>query len=148
MPKMLIDFSQEDADKLKDYAAQHGHKVKPFVEYLVRMQIGSVPPPQVQPVKMQPAQAAPAQATAKSAPAQAQPERKPEQVKPVESRSQVAPEQAQPSAAPKKRDLSKFNEKVSAQVFTDGQEFMLNRFGKRTFYSTAEEAETARAGSI
>jgi hypothetical protein len=148
MKRIQIDLPEDVHTAMIEQAAQHGHRLKPFLEFIISVQAGHVPPPQVQPVKMQPAQAAPAQATAKSAPAQAQPERKPEQVKPVESRSQVAPEQAQPSAAPKKRDLSKFNEKVSAQVFTDGQEFMLNRFGKRTFYSTAEEAETARAGSI
>lgn len=145
MPKMLIDLSTEDVAKLRDLAAQHGHKVKPFVEYLVRMQIGSVPPPKVQPVKMQPAQAKPAQA---------QPERSPEQVQPTKSRSQVKPEQAQPVkeqpaqgatiTAPRKRDLAKFTEKVSTQIFTDGEEFMLNRFGKRTFHKTAQEAEAAR----
>ena len=176
MSKMLIDLSTEDAAKLKDYAAQHGHKVKPFVEYLVRMQIGSVPPPQVQPVKMQPAQAATERAAAKSAPAQATPERKPEQVKPVKAapqgmREDVAalahlmksqPQEDRKEEAPKRqpkpwtpnKNLSAYSEEVDpgSGIFTDGKSFavQVGPVGRQKahFFEYLHEAEEFLADEV
>ena len=50
MSKMLIEFSENESHLLKELATSHGQAVKPFVEYLVKMQIGTVPRPTVEPV--------------------------------------------------------------------------------------------------
>ena len=128
MPKMLIDLSTEDATKLRDLAAEHGHKLKPFVEYLLRMQIGSVPPPKVQPVRMQPAQT-----TAQDKPAQTQPERSPAKVEALRDllkpSAQVQPEKVTQTRMPKpwapNRNPAAYTEEVDpgSGIFTDGKSF-------------------------
>ncbi len=145
MKRIQIDLPENVHSAMIEQAAQHGHRLKPFLEFIISVQAGHVPPPQIQPVQVSPTKDTPE----KVKPAQAQPERSLEQAQPTQSRSQVQPEQVQPIqgatiAAPRKRDLAKFNEKVSTQIFTDGEEFMLNKFGKRTFHRTAQEAEAAR----
>lgn len=148
MPKMLIDLSTEDATKLRDLAAEHGHKVKPFVEYLVRMQIGSVPPPKVQPVKMQPTQDT----------AQAQPERSPAKVEALRDllkpSAQVQPEKATQTRTPKpwtpNRNTAAYTEEVDpgSGIFTDGKSFAVQygpvgRRGVKYFEDLAEAEEFA-----
>lgn len=153
MPKMLIDLSTEDAAKLRDLAAEHGHKLKPFVEYLLRMQIGSVPPPKVQPVKMQPAQA-----TAQDKPTQAQPERSPAKVEALRDllkpSAQVQPEKVTQTRTPKpwtpNRNTAAYTEEVDpgSGIFTDGKSFAVQygpvgHRGVKYFEDLAEAEEFA-----
>ena len=66
MKRVLIDLPENVHKAITEQAAQNGRKLKPFLEFIISVQAGHVPPPQVQPVKVKPAQAAP--------------ERKPEQL--------------------------------------------------------------------
>ena len=50
MSKMLIEFNEDESHLLKVMAANHGQAVKPFVEYLVKMQIGVLPAPTAKPL--------------------------------------------------------------------------------------------------
>jgi len=52
MKRIQIDLDAEDVSDLKALAASRGHLLKPFIEYLLRVQIGALP--EVQPVKDQP----------------------------------------------------------------------------------------------
>ena len=150
MPKMLIDLSTEDVNLLRDLATMHGHKVKPFVEYLVRMQIGAVPPPSVQPVKLQPERSE-------------QIERIPEKVQPVEdTHEEVQPVKvnpltaARPAEQPHKRtpkpwepnkNLAAYTEETEAGsgIFTDGKSYAIQTgpIGRQTphFYQHLWQVE-------
>jgi hypothetical protein len=79
MKRVLIDLPEHVHKAMTEQAAQHGRKLKPFLEYVLFIQAGHVQPPQVQPVKVQPAPAAPERKAVKVQPAPAAPERKPEQ---------------------------------------------------------------------
>ena len=59
MKRVLIDLPEHVHKAMTEQASQHGRKLKPFLEYVLCVQAGHVPPPQVKPVKMQPAPAAP-----------------------------------------------------------------------------------------
>ena len=52
LKRIQIDLDAEDVSKLKALAASRGHLLKPFIEYLLNVQIGALP--EVQPVKAQP----------------------------------------------------------------------------------------------
>lgn len=58
MKRVLIDLPENVHKAMSEQAAQHGRKLKPFLEFIISVQAGHVPPPQVQPVKVKPAQAA------------------------------------------------------------------------------------------
>ena len=60
--KILIEITEQEAEQLGELAREHGNKVKPFIEYLIRLQLGAVSPPTVQPVKI-PVQDLPAENT-------------------------------------------------------------------------------------
>jgi len=50
--RIQIDLNAEDVSDLKALAASRGHLLKPFIEYLIKVQIGALQ--EVQPVKAQP----------------------------------------------------------------------------------------------
>ena len=169
MKRVLIDLPENVHKAITEQAAQYGHKLKPFLEFIISVQAGHVPPPQVQPVKVKPAQAATERTTAKSAPAQATPERKPEQVKPVENapqgmREDVAalahlmksqPQEDRKEEAPKRqpkpwvpnKNLLAYTEEVDpgTGIFTDGKSFAVQTGPagrqKAHFFEYLHEAE-------
>lgn len=57
MKRVLIDLPEHVHKAMTEQAAQHGRKLKPFLEFIISVQAGHVPPEQVQPVKVKPAQA-------------------------------------------------------------------------------------------
>lgn len=149
MPKMLIDLSSADAEALKDYAAKYGHKVKPFVEYLIRVQLGILPEPSLKVAQLKPRKEEPAKEPVKATPERSHAEepKKSALVKAREELQAIEPLQEGTTEGPRKRDLAKFTERVSSQIFTDGVEFMLNKFGRRTFHKSQDEAERTRDNS-
>ena len=52
LKRIQIDLDAEDVSKLKALAASRGHLLKPFIEYLLKVQIGVMH--EVTPVKAQP----------------------------------------------------------------------------------------------
>jgi len=128
MKRIQIDLSTETIEALAKMAEQHGHKVKPFVEYLVRMQIGAVPEPSVRPVNF--AEDAPRTV----APAQENHEEETPQPAPRKSAAQYT-HLLQPSAeeAPKRqpkpwtpnRNALAYTEETDtgSGIFTDGKNF-------------------------
>lgn len=50
--KFILELTEEEAQQLATLAEQHGNKFKPFAEYLLRLQLGTVKPPTVQPVQI------------------------------------------------------------------------------------------------
>lgn len=152
---MLIELNDEEAAQLKELAAEHGHRVKPFVEYLLRMQLGIVPPPKVQPVKVDRAQATPERKPAQSAPQ----EEATQTATAAKPRPDVAALQSllKPSAqeAPKRipkpwtpnKNLSAYTEETDtgSGIFTDGKSFavQVGPAGRQTahFFEYLHEAE-------
>lgn len=160
MHRMLIELNDEEAAQLKELATEHGQRVKPFVEYLLRMQLGIIPPPSVKPVKVARAQVEPQTDI---------PERKPAQSAPQEEATQTAtaakprPDVAalqsllKPSAQePPKRipkpwapnkNLSAYTEETDtgSGIFTDGKSFAVQAgpVGRQTahFFEYLHEAE-------
>lgn len=71
MRRIQIDLPADVHRAITEMAAQHGHRLKPFIEFIISVQAGHVPPPQVRPVKftaekvtaekVKPAQTAPEQ---------------------------------------------------------------------------------------
>lgn len=47
MKRIQIDLSNETADKLERMGKDHGHRLKPFLEYLLNIQSGECPEPYV-----------------------------------------------------------------------------------------------------
>lgn len=45
MARIQIDLDKSTHSALTELAARHGHKLKPFIEYLLRMQVGELPEP-------------------------------------------------------------------------------------------------------
>lgn len=146
MPKMLIELSNEDAAKLRDLAEQNGSKVKPFVEFLVRVQIGSLPPPTLQPVHFNPVQDTVERSPrpeiltkATTLPEQPEEDRKEEEPQPERMRPDVAAHrdllkpstQAAPKQQPKpwtpNKNLSAYTEETDtgSGIFTDGKSFAI-----------------------
>ena len=52
MKSFRLELSEEEAEQLNALAIDHGNKFKPFAEYLLRLQIGTVKPPTVQPLEI------------------------------------------------------------------------------------------------
>lgn len=50
--KILIELTEDEATLLEGLARKHGNRTKPFIEYLIRLQLGTVPPPTVAAVAM------------------------------------------------------------------------------------------------
>lgn len=48
--KFLLELTTQEAEQLNALAIAHGNKSKPFAEYLLRLQLGTVQPPTVRPV--------------------------------------------------------------------------------------------------
>jgi hypothetical protein len=171
MPKILIDLTTHDAALLKTLAEQHGQKLKPFIEYLLKMQVGSVPVPSVRPVQI------PKQETPKEKPEQEQrketrketqaeePEqiaprrktaienaRKPEQEPTQEPQQETRTETTQgtgtetPQWKPNKIDGA-YKEKAADRIYTDGMSYRLNLFGSVYYFQTLPEAEAKRDGN-
>jgi hypothetical protein len=163
MPKILIDLTTHDAALLKTLAEQHGQKLKPFIEYLLKMQVGSVPVPSVRPVQI------PKQETPKEKPEQEQrketrketqaeePEqitprrktaienaRKPEQETQQETRTETTQEVN--AWKPNKIDGA-YKEKAADRIYTDGTSYRLNLFGSVYYFQTLAQAEAKRDGN-
>lgn len=52
MKSFRLELTEQEAEQLTELATAHGNKFKPFAEYLLRLQLGAVPPPTVKPVKI------------------------------------------------------------------------------------------------
>lgn len=89
--KFLLELTEQEAEQLTELAAAHGNKFKPFAEYLLRLQLGAVKPPIVQPVVI------PEQEHANRKLPKVEPEQKTAKVKPPKEQPRtVTPEQEQP----------------------------------------------------
>jgi hypothetical protein len=151
MPKILIDLNTEDTDKLKALATQHGHKLKPFIEYLLKLQTGTLAAPTAKPVQI-PKQE-PRQEPRKEEPEQITPRRKtaienarkPEQEptqEPQQETTQGTGTEA-PQWKPNKIDGA-YKEKAADRIYTDGISYRLNLFGSVYYFQTLAEAEAKR----
>ena len=118
--KFILELTTQEAEQLTELAAAHGNKFKPFAEYLLRLQLGTVKPPTVQPVVI-PEQESPNGKPAKEEPVQVLPAQKPVKVKPT---------------------------KQEPRTVTPEQDDIKERFGsfvyKGEYYSTRQEAEAVR----
>jgi hypothetical protein len=121
MPKILIDLDTKETDKLKALATQHGHKVKPFIEYLLKLQTGSLQIPTARPVKIPP---------------QGHTAEVPKGIK-VEAPQEVK------SWKPN-RNEGAYKVKVSDRIYSDGESFRMNLFGSVHYFQTLAEAEVER----
>ena len=72
MPRIQIDLSEENAAKLRDLATIHGHRLKPFIEYLIRMQLQAADERATRPAHTE--QQEPEQVTNERRPEQEEPE--------------------------------------------------------------------------
>lgn len=164
MPKILIDLNTEDADKLKALATQHGHKLKPFIEYLLKLQTGTLAAPTAKPVQIPkqetrtetprevPAQY-PRQEPRREEPEQITPRRKtaienarkPEQKLQQETRTETTQgtEAEVQQWKPNKIDGT-YKEKAADRIYTDGISYRLNLFGSVYYFQTLAEAEAKR----
>lgn len=52
--RLLIDLDIFTEKKLQDLAKHHNQKLKPFIEYLCRLQVGMQKPPTVKPLDLSP----------------------------------------------------------------------------------------------
>jgi heme-binding NEAT domain protein len=50
MKAFRLELTEEEAIQLNTLAIEHGNKFKPFAEYLLRLQLGTAPPPTVSPM--------------------------------------------------------------------------------------------------
>jgi hypothetical protein len=108
MKRVLIDLPEHVHKAMTEQAAQHGRKLKPFLEYVLFIQAGHVQPPQVQPVKVQPAPAAPERKAVKVQPAPAAPERKAVKVQPAPAAPERKAVKVQPAPAAPERKPEQF----------------------------------------
>jgi hypothetical protein len=135
MPRMLIDLTEKEAQELKELATLHGHKVKPFVEYIVRMQIGTLPAPTVAPLALSPAQDT----------EQETHEEEPQQEQREEPRAGRAPRMIKPWIPNK--NLAAYTEETEpgSGIFTDGKSFavQVGPVGRQSahFFQFIHEAE-------
>jgi len=144
MPRMLIDLTETEAQALKVLATEHGHKVKPFVEYLVRMQIGTLPAPTVAPLALIPTQDT-EQETYEEEPQQEHRERETRTEHHEEPRTGRAPRAAK-QWTPNK-NLAAYTEETEpgSGIFTDGKSFavQVGPVGRQSahFFQFEHEAE-------
>ena len=156
MKRIQIDLPENVHSAMIEQAAQHGHRLKPFLEFIISVQAGHVPPPQIQPIKVSPTKDTPE----KVKPAQAQPERSPEQVQPskvdhlrdlLKPSTQIAPEKAEQKRQPKtwtpNKNLLAYTEETDtgSGIFTDGKSFAVQTGPagrqKAHFFEYLHEAE-------
>jgi hypothetical protein len=158
--KYLISLAPEDVAKLEALADTHGRTPTGMITYLIRVQLGTLP--EVQPVRAQPLTATeriPTKEARPVAPAKdTQPEHTEEQTgksaliaaRPKEHRTEAptkdrtqgtdkAPEQE----APISKNAAEYTERIGSGIYSNGTHYTLNKFGKRTFYRTLQEAQKA-----
>lgn len=114
MKKFLIDLTEQEAQQLTELARQHGNRLKPFAEYLLRLQLGAVNPPTVAPVALPP---------------EGEPHKD-------EHKTRTNPAKVKPSGAAPKKDKPQEDEDPIKERFGVFQY-------KGDIYSTREEAEAA-----
>jgi hypothetical protein len=118
--KILIELTEDEVTLLEGLARRHGNRTKPFIEYLIRLQLGTVPLPTVAPVAM-PEQEPVNGKPRTNEPQQAIPKTETQAQKPVKSR----PTKEQPQ-----------------------EDDIQERFGmftyKGSYYGTLQEAEAAK----
>jgi len=129
LKRIQIDLEPEMVHMLSVLSEQHGMNTKNFVEYIVRIATGLLPPPPIAPLT--------ATQSNKETPAIAAKEPETDLFsEPQANKRQDATEPPQPP----KRDERLFTTKVARSIFTDGKEFRLNKFGKISYHTSLEEA--------
>jgi len=163
MRRIQIDLSEDTAETLTRIAHDHGHKLKPFLEYLLNLQAEQLPEPYAAPAQIphaQPTTTPPARITPPAAPpshvrdtAQGT-EEEPAQEPPRRSAIQDArpePPKREPRAWIPNKNLSAYSEEVEPGIFTDGKSFAVQSgpIGKQAphFFQYLTEAEQFKEGS-
>lgn len=134
--KILIEIDPETENAIRTMATRHGNRLKPFIEYLLRLQAGTVPPPSVALVKLS---AKGPSAPEESVPVGPEPENEAEV---VAARPQAPSTKDLPTRRAGRLDAN-FNERADVGIYTDGTEFRTNSYGKIRYHATIEEAREA-----
>lgn len=170
MKRIQIDLLEHVHEAMTEQAAKHGHRLKPFLEFIISVQAGHVPPPQVQPVKVRPEQDREEKPTERK-PAKVQPEATAKERPAQGMRPDVAalahlmkpqPAQAREEEAPKRqpkpwtpnRNVQAYTEEVDpgSGIFTDGKSFavQVGPVGRQKayFFEYIHEAEEFLANEV
>lgn len=138
MPRIQIDLHEDTHRDLSTLATDHGHKLKPFIEYLLRMQVGEIPIPSARPVQVQPEpEATEPEAPKKESPIKAA---RPQATIPETTRPEAIPE-----AGTVSRSASEYTKRTEfPNISTNGRHFFVSLLGARSFHSNIQEAKEAR----
>jgi len=151
MARIQIDLSEDTQAKVLAMATAHGHKLKPFIEYLLQLQVGELPPATAKPVRIQP-DAAPIERIPDRIPEQGQHipdtiqrDPIPEQPAKVDALKAARPVEAIPEAGTVSRNASEYTKRTDyPNISTNGTHFLMSLLGVRSFHATIEEAKAAR----
>lgn len=155
MARIQIDLSEDTQAKVLAMATEHGHKLKPFIEYLLQLQVGELPPATAKPVRIQP-DAAPIERIPDRIPEQGQlipdtlqrdpqPEATPGQPAKGDALKAARPAEALPESGTVSRNASEYTKRTDyPNISTNGTHFFMSLLGVRSFHATIEEAKAAR----
>jgi len=154
LKRIQIDLDPEMVHMVSVLCDRHGMNTKNFVEYIIRIATGLLPPPPIAPLvtKEQPPESN-EQTPATTA---SQPEN--EEIPAIESNKterletarqalqNTAPKPTVPTEEPDptdwkpNRNTAAYRTRAANGIFTDGISFRLNKFGKTSYHRTLEEA--------
>lgn len=137
MARIQIDLSEDTQQSLSVMATEHGHKLKPFIEYLLRMQVGELPPATAKPARLRP----------DVTPIERKPqlEALPEMPAKGDALKAARPVEEFPEAGVISRNVSEYTKRTEyPNISTNGTHFLMSLLGKRSFHETIEEAKAAR----
>ena len=151
MARIQIDLSEDTQAKVLAMATAHGHKLKPFIEYLLQLQVGELPSAYAKPARIPHAEAhieripekvQPIPDTIQRDPI---PEATPEQPAKVDALKAARPVEAIPEAGTVSRNASEYTKRTDyPNISTNGTHFFVSLLGARSFHATIEEAKAAR----
>ena len=151
MARIQIDLSEDTQAKVLAMATAHGHKLKPFIEYLLQLQVGELPSAYAKPVRIQP-DAAPielipekVQPVPDTLQRDPLPEVTPEQPAKGDALKAARPAEALPESGTVSRNASEYTKRTDyPNISTNGTHFFVSLLGVRSFHATIEEAKAAR----
>ena len=171
MRRIQIDLNEDTVEALTRIAHDHGHKLKPFLEYLLNLQAEQLPEPYAAPAQIphtQPTTTPPARITPQATPQATPPahvrdtakdtaqgtEEEPAQEPPRRNAIQDArpePPKREHRAWTPNKNLSAYSEEVEPGIFTDGKSFAIQAgpVGKQVphFFQHLTEAEQFKEGA-
>ena len=144
MARIQIDLSEDTQAKVAAMATAHGHKLKPFIEYLLQLQVGELPSAYAKPARIPHAEAHIERIPEKVQPIQDAPqEEKPAKIDALRAaRPQEEPRTAADAIS---RNASEYTKRTDyPNISTNGTHFFVSLLGVRSFHATIEEAKAAR----